>query len=240
MENNFKMSLYNNGKAARRARDISMDELYWLVKEDEGLKMKTREIRSLHAQWQEVKAAWDSMCADEFCSQEERDAVRDEKVKLEKEVKEKKPGLPVITAHGYFPEGRKDKDPHTFYNTILTDIDHITKEQIDELMPRIKKLPFVVFACRSVRGGGIHILSRVEVKDGINDDNFKDVWVKTTLIVEGRLNVEADESVKSISQCMFLNHDAEAYYNPDAIPFDLNPYFKLKNFSDNFFKLNNI
>lgn len=209
-----KLSVFKNGRSNKRERDISLNDLREYIQKDSQLKQVTQNIRKLHACY--------------------KDAAESEQEKWKKEVSEAKVNLPIITIHGYFPEGRKDKDPHTFTELILTDIDHITQEQVDELMPRIKTLPFVVLACRSVRGEGIHILSHVEVEGGINDDNFRDVFNATTHIVECTLNVEADTSVGSISRCMFLNHDAEAYCNPEATPLNVNTALLLKKCSNKF------
>lgn len=209
-----KLSVFKNGRSNKRERDISLNDLREYIQKDSQLKQVTQNVRKLHACY--------------------KDAAESEQEKWKKEVSEAKVNLPIITIHGYFPEGRKDKDPHTFTELILTDIDHITQEQVDELMPRIKTLPFVVLACRSVRGEGIHILSHVEVEGGINDDNFRDVFNATTHIVECTLNVEADTSVGSISRCMFLNHDAEAYCNPEATPLNVNTALLLKKCSNKF------
>ena len=218
MNKNIIFSVFENGRAKEKKWDISLNELYKKIKESGKLEKVTLHIRELHARCKEAEARWDALCADETCEQSVKDTAKCEWGEWDKSVSNAKKELSMISVHAYFPEGRKDKDPHTFTNLILTDIDHITQEQVDELMPRIKTLPFVVLACRSVRGEGIHILSHVEVEGGINDDNFRNVFNATTHIVECTLDVEADMSVGSISRCMFLNHDAEAYYNPEATP----------------------
>lgn len=212
---------FNNGKATKRGWYISLDVLYKKTKVSKELREKTLDIRESYACYNEAKARWEELCAKENCEQEIIDAAEKEMKDWEKKYKEAKVLLPIITVHASFPEGRKDADSHTFYNTILTDIDHIPEERINELILHIKKLPFVLFACRSVRGEGLHILSYVEVEGGINDNNFKDVFEATTRIVEYILNIEVDRNVNSISRCMFLNHDENAYYNPEATPLNV-------------------
>lgn len=228
MNKKFIFSGYNTGKTTKRGWNISLDVLYEKTKESKKLREETLEIRASYACYKEAKARWEELCAKENCEQEIINAAEKGMKDWEKKYKEAKVQLPIITVHASFPEGRKDTDPHTYYNTILTDIDHVSEEQINELMFHLKKLPFILFVCRSVRGEGIHILSYVEVEGNIKDDNFKDVFEATTRIVEYILNIEVDRSVSSISRCMFLNHDEQAYYNPEATPLNVDATLWLK------------
>lgn len=212
---------FSNGKATKRGWCIPLDVLYQRTRKSEILQKQTLEIRKFYASYNEAKARWEKLRTQENCELGIIDAAEKEMKDWETKYKEAKVQLPTITVHACFPEGRKNTDPHTFHNTILTDIDYIPAERINELMLCIKELPFVLFVCRSVRGEGIHILSCIEVKGGINDNNFKDVFEATTRIVEYILNIEVDRKVNSISRCMFLNYDEEAYYNPEATPLNV-------------------
>lgn len=213
---------FNNGYSNERNWTASLDVLVQKIKSSEKLKKDTEELRDVYTKLQTAKVKMDEL--------KDRPDDDPEKIEAEKEVKRlnklytdlKKKNLPLVTVHADFEKGRKDGDPHTYNDLILTDIDHISGEQIDDLMPSIKKQPYVVLACRSVSGEGLHILTNVEVEGGITDENFKDVFQATTQLVEYDLNIVADKHVNTISRCMFLNYDDEVYYNPDATSLDIN------------------
>lgn len=136
---------------------------------------------------------------------------------------EEKKTLPMITVHAYFENGgRKNSDPHSFTNLMLADIDEITnKDKLKQLKERAKQYPYIVFACESVSGAGFHMLIAVEVKEGITDENFKDVFDATMDRVDRDLGVKTDRCCRNITRCMFLNHDPEAFFNPDAQAMDV-------------------
>lgn len=221
MNNKNTFSGYKNGVKSIKDREISTEELVEEIKNSETLKEKTVNIRSLRAELERHEAKFN-----EFKNRKDNDP---EKIKAEddfnvvkKKYKEMKKGtLPLITIHAYFEEGRTDKDPHTYNNLILADIDHIPEEEADMLLIEVKKCSYVLFANKSVSGKGIHVIVCVNVEGGINDENFKDVFKVTTQYVDYDLNIETDKTVGSISRCMFLNYDKNIYYNPEAIPLDM-------------------
>lgn len=220
-------SVYEDATAKCRSDFFNYNKLFLEIKEKPELKEKTNKVRSLYAQYKQAKEETKKLLGGEGCQLKKAEAIRREK-HLETQVKKTKESLPVITVHATFEEGRKDKDPHEYTGLILTDLDHLLDGEIERLMPQIKQLPFVTFAYRSVRGEGIHILSRIEVAGGITDENFKNLFKATTRIIECALKAEADKSVGSISRCMFLNHDPEIYYNPNAIPLNMDAALWLK------------
>lgn len=221
MNNKNTFSGYKNGVESRKDREISTEELVEEIKNSETLKEKTVNIRSLRAELERHEAKFN-----EFKNRKDNDP---EKIKAEddfnvvkKKYKVMKKGtLPLITIHAYFEEGRTDKDPHTYNNLILADIDHIPEEEADMLLIEVKKCSYVLFANKSVSGKGIHVIVCVNVEGGINDENFKDVFKVTTQYVDYDLNIETDKTVGTISRCMFLNYDKNIYYNPEAIPLDM-------------------
>ena len=213
---------FNGAKAQEMEWKLPVLKLHERTRNSPELKKATIEILEGYAKYKLAEARLKDLENGKDSDQEKIAAIRKEVEDWEKDFKTKKLMLPMISVHAYFEKGRKDSDPHTFNNLILTDIDHISEEQINELMPKIKKSPHVVFACRSVRGEGIHILNYVEVEGGINDENFKNVFNATTRLIEYDLNIEADKAVGSISRTMFLNYDEQAYYNPEATPLDIN------------------
>lgn len=221
MNNKIIFSGFNNGKAPNKEWEISTEKLVEKIKNSDILKEVTVNIRSLRAELEKHE--------DKFNRFKNRKDNDPEKIKaeaefkeVEKKYKEMKNGkLPLITIHAYFDKGRKNNDPHNFYNLILADIDHIPEEQADKLLIEVEKRPYVLFANISVSGKGLHIIVCVNVEGGINDENFKDVFKVTTQFVDYDLNIQTDKAVGSISRCMFLNWDEHIYYNPEAIPLDV-------------------
>lgn len=221
MNINLSLSVFENGYATKRKRDMSIKELADDTRHNEDIEIQTNKVRNIHAECKKHLALLDEILNKKDSDPKTIDACKKEQKNLEDSCREAKKLLQIISVHAYFPEGRKDVDSHTFYNTILTDIDHLTEGRINELVPKIKELPYVLFVCRSARGEGLHILTSVEVEGGINDDNFKDVFKATTRLIEYKLNIEADYAVGTISRCMFMNHDENAYYNPEATPLNV-------------------
>lgn len=213
----------------KRKGDISCDKLIEKIRDSETLKSSTKELRAI---WEPLHKA--QIRLEELKDREDTDP---EKVEVQKEVgnftlkyRDKKKLLPLITVHAHFKNGRKDKDPHTYYtpNILLADIDHISKEELERVKERVKKCPYVLFACESVSGAGYHILVSVKTEGGLSDDNFKDVFAATMDFVNYDLNLSVDRSVNSISRCMFLNHDPDIFYNPDVQPLDMSGALWLK------------
>lgn len=215
-------SVFNGIKGPIKTCEYSMSELYERTRISSEFEQKTKKVRECYAKQKLAEARLKDLENRNDSDPKEIAAAREEAKKRKKDTDGEKGGAKMITVYAYFDKGRKDSDPHTFNNLILTDIDHISEEQINELMPKIKKSPYVVFACRSIRGEGIHILNCVEVEGGVNDENLKNVFNATTRLVECDLNIEADKAVGTISRSMLLNHDEQAYYNPEATPLDIN------------------
>lgn len=219
--NQIIFSGFDNGKSPNKNWEIPIKKLIKKIKSSEILKEKTETIRHLGAEMKRLEAK-----INEFQNRKDDDpekiTVEADFKKVEKEYKDLKGKLPLITIHAYFEQGRKNTDPHTYTGVILADIDHITEEEADKLLIEVKKRPYVLFANISVSGKGLHIIVCVDVEGGINDENFKDVFKVTTQFVDYDLNIETDKAVGSISRCMFLNWDENIYYNPEVTPLDIN------------------
>lgn len=239
MLNNLNLSVFENGYGEEREWNMSLSLLANKTAHSKILEQKTEKVRNLHAQCKKHLALLDKITNKEDSDPKTIATCQKELKDLEKSCKLAKMLLPAISAHAYFEKGRGDSDPHTYLNTIFTDIDHISEELADKIVHKTKEFTYVLFACKSVRGEGVHLLSRVEVEGGINDDNFKEVFEVTTRIVESDLDIEADRSVGTISRFMFLNHDEQAYYNPEATPLNVDAALWLERNNINNFNFNN-
>ena len=217
---NFLFSSFDSSKATLCNGYISLQQVVEKVI-GERLRAKTNSCRESYEKEKGAKELLESL--------KDRADNDPKKCEVEKTIKtmanryaEEKKTLPMITVHAYFENGgRKNSDPHTFTNLMLADIDKITKDELKQLKERAKQYPYIVFACESVSGAGFHMLIAVEVKEGITDENFKDVFDATMNRVDRDLGVETDRSCNNINRCMFLNHDPEAFFNPDAQTMDV-------------------
>lgn len=204
------------------------DELVEKIRNDEKLKRKTLDYRSVREQLKKCEAKMKELQDRDDDDPEKTEAINEYKIVDKKCKDQKSEKFELVTIHAIFNQGRKNEDPHEYNNLILADIDHISDEDADKLLKEVEKRPYVLFANKSVSGEGVHIVVYVDVEGGINDENFKDVFAVTTQFVDYDLNIETDKAVGSISRCMFLNHDENIYYNPNAVPLDVTGALWLK------------
>lgn len=221
MNNDLVFSIFKNGVAKEKGWDLKCSELVDKIKNSEELEKPTIEAREIYHQLKLAKAKMKELENRDDDDHEKQEVVK-KTAKLKKAYTDAKKKLPLITTHAFFEKGRKDMDPHTFYNLILVDVDHIPNEEVQRLMADVKERPYILFANRSVSGEGYHFLVAVNVDGGMNDENFKDVFEATIQYVEWDLKISADRKVGTISRCMFLNHDAEIHYNPNVQALDMN------------------
>lgn len=221
MNNDLVFSIFKNGVAKEKGWDIECSKLVDKIKTSEELEKTTKEARDIYQQLKLAKAKMKELENRDDDDHEKQEVV-EKTDKLKKAYTDAKKQLPLITTHAFFEKGRKDMDPHTFYNLILVDVDHIPNEEVLQLMADVKKRPYILFANRSVSGEGYHFLIAVNVDEGIHDENFKDVFEATIQYVEWDLKISADRKVGTTSRCMFLNHDAEIHYNPNVQALDMN------------------
>ena len=237
--NNIIFSVFKNGDTKKRGWDITMPELYEKIQTSDKLKKDTIRLRDIHARQKTAEAKMK-----EFEEREDGDsekiAAKKEFDKWKHEYSDTKKMLPLISVHAYFEERRRNEDPHTYYNLIFTDIDHISETEVRRLLSELQKRSYVAFACRSVSGEGLHFFIPIHIEnETFNDENFKSIYATTAEYIDFDLNTEVDRGVNSISRCMFLNYDEEAYYNPEATPLDITNALWLNNNTINISNNNN-
>ena len=125
----------------------------------------------------------------------------------------KEVSVPAFTPAGIFKIRNADNlSLHS--GLVVVDIDDLTPEQVVDVLSRAHKNPHVVLAFISPSGSGVKLLFAVSP-------------LPTTLThlhawqacVDLCANLpEADPSGKDAPRLCFFAHDAEAYYNPEAVP----------------------
>lgn len=193
---------YRNSCALAELSRITMERILTEILSDERLKERTEIARKFlrkEGSEEAVKAA--------------REEYREYKLK----------NFPMITVHACFTGGgRKQTDPHTYYGHVLIDVDHISEEKTAELRDVAWRDRCCSFFSRSVSGQGVHAFIPVTLQgEEMNDANFKEIYRAAAFLIGYYWNAEVDHAVGSISRTMFLNHDAEAFYKPEATPLDV-------------------
>lgn len=127
----------------------------------------------------------------------------------ENEYKELKRQLPSFTTCGTFTTERKaDKVIH--YNNMCTiDLDDL--EDVEKAKADVTKLPFVLYAAKSVGGKGLFCLIRV---DGDISDYLKHWYALKDDFAN--IGYKVDESCKDVSRLRFVSHDENPYINYKA------------------------
>ena len=127
------------------------------------------------------------------------------------EVDAAKRKLGGILPHAVFSGGRVGQNAESHTGCLMFDIDHC-KTPAREVVRRASQLPYVLLATVSVRGEGVHVIVRADVCLA----NHTEVYKHVAKIITAALGEEIDPACKDLSRVMFLSHDAEAYYNPNA------------------------
>ncbi len=158
--------------------------------------------------------------------------------------KKAKSKLPVVSFSGIFNNNESVTNA-TFLKSssrIILDFDNLPN--IDEVQSILMKLPFIEAVWISPSGKGLRTsgdgLKAIAVlPSGIiksNDDNnfaFAQIYAyfyeKKIALDESKNTVKEqmglDTSGKDVRRACFLCHDPDLFYNPNAIPFELNPNF---------------
>ncbi len=127
------------------------------------------------------------------------------------EVDAAKRKLGGILPHAVFSGGRVGQNAESHTGCLMFDIDHC-KTPARDVVRLASQLPYVLLATVSVRGEGVHVIVRADVCL----ENHTEVYKHVAKIITAALGEEIDPACKDLSRVMFLSHDAEAYYNPNA------------------------
>jgi hypothetical protein len=130
-------------------------------------------------------------------------------------------GLPAITTSGTFTNNHKTDCLAEYNDCVQVDIDGI--KNADELKTRIVQDQHVLMSFISPSGNGLKIIVPI---DGYEYDNLTAYHRHNLKAVcdyyEAKYAVKTDyEATKDFTRLLFLSHDANAYYNPNATKFKI-------------------
>ncbi len=135
-----------------------------------------------------------------------------------------KSGTPCVAVPVRFnSEGKAKKDIVCLTGLSLVDIDHIPEERMDEVIRLVREDPHTLLAYTTISGSGLRILFRIE---GLADSPATASKLKhyTAAFNAGNeyyaklTGCECDLKCKNATRLSGLAHDAEVFYNPNAVP----------------------
>lgn len=142
------------------------------------------------------------------------------KINIEKgkeEADKLKKHLIAFTPSGTF-ETRRRIEAITVYNQcIILDFDDISANYLEEAKNNAILAPYTLGAFISPRGTGLKII--VQVNTEVSDHVL--AFSKLAEYYEEALNETVDPSGKDCSRLCFMSYDPEAYYNPEALVFEI-------------------
>ena len=201
-------SLFNNVTAKTPERSLSCEETYERVRTGEALLGDSLQVRTKRAR----------ACL------ENGDKAGYDKIKK---------GMPAISVHACFPKERRLDSEHSLSGAMMIDYDHLAPEAKSGLIERCKELPYVVMICESLSGQGVHLLVAYK-KESMDEERFKRCYDALCVYLEIYAKEAPDRACKDIARLMIINHDPEAYFNPEAIPLDFSEVININNLNHGF------
>ncbi|MYF53651.1 MAG: hypothetical protein F4039_01405 [Gammaproteobacteria bacterium] len=131
--------------------------------------------------------------------------------------------LPAFTPAGTFPIGKR-KAQHLMQHSshVVIDLDHLTEDQITDLLILFQQTPQVRLAFISPSGSGLKVVLHI-TPTPINDAEHKAAYqacVDYITPLAEEHNFEIDTGGSDCSRLCFLSYHPQAIWNDDAIPLE--------------------
>ena len=124
-----------------------------------------------------------------------------------KEATRLKKGLPAVTVSGIFEGGHLIANLKELNGLIQVDFDNVF--DLTDLRNQLRKDSIILCEFLSPSGNGSKSIVRYT-------GNFEAAFHELTQYFQQRYGVTLDQVCKDVSRLMFLSHDPDCYYNPDA------------------------
>lgn len=144
-----------------------------------------------------------------------------------------KKSLPSFLTDVYCEHGKKRSDIISFLPFVGFDVDHITEDETETLMEKLKADPYVTIAEPSCSRMGVHFMVMTDAADWLNSKwdgkNIKPyefVWYKAKEYVESTFKVEIDAKCMNPEHIFGICFDELVHYkeNPMALHIDTSKY----------------
>lgn len=194
-----KVSLFKNLHAYESVA-VKMEEIVRLIRFDESVAQKTQQYRDI--------------------------AYHVSREKAKKEVKENT--MPAFSVGVLFKgSGRQTEQIAMATGLAMCDVDKVDslKFKVDSLMQKIKEDPHTMLCYRTISGEGLRVIYRYQRVDGdghevhLNCEAYPAAFKKGNDYYAQLIGCDYDHACSDFTRLSGLAHDAEAYYNPDSVPF---------------------
>jgi hypothetical protein len=132
--------------------------------------------------------------------------------KKEEAYNKAKKSLPAFTPSGKFVGGRKMEFLAEYSNTIILDIDKLSKEDLTKTSHLANQSEFTYASFISPSGNGLKILVKIDTPKA----EHKETFLLVQAHYEKLLKLEIDKSGKDITRLCFYSSDENLYFNPEA------------------------
>ena len=135
--------------------------------------------------------------------------------KKEEAYNKAKKSLLAFTPSGKFVGGRKMEFLAEYSNTLILDIDKLSKEDLAKANHLANQSEFTYASFISPSGNGLKILVKINTPKSEHKESF----LKVQAYYEELLKLEIDKSGKDITRLCFYSFDEKLYFNPEAKTF---------------------
>lgn len=129
-----------------------------------------------------------------------------------------KSGMPAITAACLCKGGHQAASITGITGMAGLDFDH-TGEHTGALFRKVCTLPYVVAAFISISGEGLKVFVEIGIE---KQEQYPEAYRKVAGLLSQELGVESDAACKNINRLCFASYHPEAYFNPNAVPIQVN------------------
>lgn len=174
-------------------------------------------VRSKNAQTITLVEFHTTVCRDDFKQRVQAYRLLISQRGKEAEAQAIKNAMPCITPSAICEGGHAVADRRELSGILCIDLDH-TDARTEEIKKLAEELPFVAAAFISISGKGVKIFVRIRLED--TEAGYAPLYAAVGQAVSRHVRHPYDEKCKTLTQPCYYSWDPEAYYNPQALPFD--------------------
>ena len=188
---NIKISVYPNCLSTLAHNDVTLKDVYDIIRNDEVLRQRTVNYR---------KAIDADLPAKQL-----------KKLKAEQ--------FPMLMPAARFKNGREMEHLVSYTCLCQCDIDNIPSDIMEEAKRRVRELPFVVMYHVSMSGNGLHVYYFYQIPNcGLTPQVYQQAFIQGNELIANAIPADYDPAVGKANHGSSICHDPEAWINPDAEP----------------------
>ncbi|MCQ2295706.1 MAG: hypothetical protein MJZ67_08660, partial [Bacteroidales bacterium] len=142
-----------------------------------------------------------------------------EKARKRKIYDNRKRGCGAFIPAAQFGGGRKQEHLTRLTGVSMVDFDHVPADRMQPTLEAVRRDPHTMMAYITTSGEGIRILFCYQ--SGEPETAYLDAWLTGNRHYAKLTGIPHDEATKDPTRLSFLCFDAELYYNPQAMPFEV-------------------